>query len=226
MKERLKTWWGRRPRMTRGGKTALNLGLCALFLLWVWGMLGYPLPTARMEFRRLERESLMPRSEILWRYDGYSTIFVGRTGDCWTAGYLGPGSRGTDYMESGPLGDGPSPVPLTTLLEEQDEEGQPVTGNAMLFLQVPDEAARAVVRVTGRGDVAMVQHGGVGRTETFEGELQDNGVVYVWMGWPLDNYGRPGAIYSQGVAGMPYTLELYRADGSLLLEQAGTIPEP
>lgn len=214
----------RKHKLSRGGKTVRNLLVTLLLLFGIWTGTGAPLPTAELRLRRLERENLLPKSEILWRKEGCVSFLVGRTKNRWTAGYLGPGSRGTDYMESGPLGDGPSPVPLTTLLEEQDEEGQPVTGNAMLFLQVPDEAARAVVRVTGRGDVAVVQHGGVGRTETFEGELQDNGVVYVWMGWPLDNYGRPGAIYSQGVAGMPYTLELYRADGSLLLEQAGTIP--
>ena len=33
--------------------------------LWLWGMAGYPLPTVEMEFRRLERQKLLPASQIL-----------------------------------------------------------------------------------------------------------------------------------------------------------------
>lgn len=228
--------------MTRGGKTALNLGLCVLFLLWVLGMFGYPQPTARMEFRRLERENLMAKSEIVWQLDAkrniltgrfhqLADIFVGQTEDRWVGGYLywdRPDwySPAAAYLESWTLEDGPTPVPLSMLISEPDEAGQLSTGNAMLFLQVPEEAARAVVQVTGRSDAEVDRRSGTGRTENFEGEAQGNGVFYFWMGPNLPQVDGNRLTGGNDLFGLPYTLELYRADDSLLLEQAGTIPEP
>lgn len=64
-----KTWAERLPRLrwlSRGKKLALNLVLIAVAGLWLWGLAGYPLPTAEMAFRRLERQCLVPRSELVF----------------------------------------------------------------------------------------------------------------------------------------------------------------
>lgn len=215
----------KKRNLSRGGKTIRNLLATLLLLFGIWTGADGPLPGLEMRFRRLERENLLPESQILWQKEGYVSILVGRTEERWVAGYLREDDWTGGSLESWPLGDGPSPVPLTTMVEEPDEAGQPITGNAMLFLQVPDEAARAVVQVTGRSDVEVVRHGGQGRTETFEGEDQGNGVFYFWMGPGLPDSAGSGATYSEGLERCPYALKLYRADGSLLLEQAGILPE-
>lgn len=214
------------PRLSRGGKTARNLLLALLLACAIWAQCGCPLPTAEMEFRRLGRENLLPRSELLWRRHGVSEVLVGRAEGRWVTGYLDEGGRSGCVLECGPLNDGPSPVPLTQLLDGPGETGGTVAGNAMLFLLVPAEAARAEVRVTGRSDTAVVAHGGAGRTETFAGEPQGNGVFFFWMGWGEPDSMGGSSTYSSALPGLPYTLNLYREDEALLLRQEGTIPEP
>lgn len=64
----MKKWWKKLERalerISRGKKLAVNLALCAFLLVLIWSRFGYPLPTAELEFRRLERQSLMPPSQI------------------------------------------------------------------------------------------------------------------------------------------------------------------
>lgn len=64
MKDRWIKLWRSRPRLSRGWRTVRNLAvtLICLYVLWAWA--GYPLPTAELEFRRLERQSLLPPSEL------------------------------------------------------------------------------------------------------------------------------------------------------------------
>lgn len=52
------------PRLSRGWRTVRNLAvvLACLYGLWAWA--DYPLPTAELEFRRLERQNLLPPSEL------------------------------------------------------------------------------------------------------------------------------------------------------------------
>ena len=79
MREKLRTWWkqsalkawadGKLP-LSRGKKLVLNLVIVALAGLWLWGLADYPLPTAELEFRRLERASLEERSELVLSLDG------------------------------------------------------------------------------------------------------------------------------------------------------------
>ncbi|MCI9655269.1 MAG: hypothetical protein HFF45_04500 [Lawsonibacter sp.] len=54
----------KRWKLSRGKRTIINLVLSALLLVLTWGLMGCPLPTAEMEFRRMERTHLLPRSEI------------------------------------------------------------------------------------------------------------------------------------------------------------------
>ena len=55
----------KRWKLSRGKRTIINLVLSALLLVLTWGLMGYPLPTAELEFRRMERTHLLPRSEIV-----------------------------------------------------------------------------------------------------------------------------------------------------------------
>ena len=49
-----------------------NLAGIVLLALITWSCAGFPLPTAKMEFRRLERANQLPPSEIVWIVDGAS----------------------------------------------------------------------------------------------------------------------------------------------------------
>lgn len=64
----MKKWWKKLERalerVSRGKKLAVNLALCAFLLALIWSRFGYPLPTAELEFRRLERTHLLPPSEL------------------------------------------------------------------------------------------------------------------------------------------------------------------
>lgn len=60
--KKLKRW---HKNLNYQKKIALNLLLVALAGVVLWARAGYPLPTAEMEFRRLERQHMVPESEIL-----------------------------------------------------------------------------------------------------------------------------------------------------------------
>ena len=75
MREKLRTRWeqsalkawadGKLP-LSRGKKLVLNLVIVALAGLWLWGLADYPLPTAELEFRRMERRCMLPESELVF----------------------------------------------------------------------------------------------------------------------------------------------------------------
>lgn len=246
MKEKLKELWGCRPRLGRRGRTARNLLLALALAALIWGQFGYPLPTAEMEFRRLERTSLLPRSEIVlapptYRSDltvsGEDRTFVARDGteltlcgrwfvgvteDRATAALVG-GDRRNRMVSAVPLAEtGPTLVPLVDGGGDHArgywvEEG-PMEGgyhydyhnfSALLLLDVPEETARTELSTT-----------------------DEEGTPYLGTGWDLED-GRWLVGFEAGdghdrVIGwrpdQPYTLRLYGLDGSLLLEQSGTIP--
>ena len=60
--KKLKRW---HKNLSYQKKIALNLLLVALTGFVLWWRAGYPLPTAEMEFRRLERQHMVPESKIL-----------------------------------------------------------------------------------------------------------------------------------------------------------------
>lgn len=63
-KSGLKSWTAGKIHLSRGKKLALDLVIIVLAGGWLWGLAGCPLPTVEMEFRRLERQYLQPRSEV------------------------------------------------------------------------------------------------------------------------------------------------------------------
>lgn len=98
------------------------------------------------------------------------------------------------------------------------------TDNVLLFLQVPEEAAEAELTITGRIENLIEP------VETAPGEKMAEGV---WMfRYPIARElsadytaGRPVRYGGRSLEELPYTLELYREDGSLLWEQSGNLPD-
>jgi len=219
MKKKLKVLWTRRPRLGRGGKTVRNLLLALVLALLVWGQYGYPLPTAEMEFRRLERANLLPESEIIfnsvkdsplqWRGSilSFSTqrVVIGLEGDrVHVAGLR------YKILEVYPLSEGITPIPLYNLFVREVGLGSSDSGVPLLFLNVPAEAGRANVEIdaVGRSGEALRGRG--------EGWCLAPG-KWMFSVAPGDDFS--GEWYADGT----YTLRLYRADGSLLLEQSGRV---
>ena len=56
---------GPRRAPGRGVRTACNLALALLLAVSIWTACGWPLPTAELEYRRLERRNLMQPAQIL-----------------------------------------------------------------------------------------------------------------------------------------------------------------
>ena len=148
-------------------------------------------------------------------------IVIGRSGDQYSVGYLyEPLRSSTNTLEPWPVGEGPTPIPLSQPLHRNEMD----TDNVLLFLQVPEEAAEAELTITGRIENLIEP------VETAQGEKMAEGV---WMfRYPIAGElsadytaGRPVRYGGRSLEGLPYTLELYREDGSLLWEQSGNLPD-
>ena len=66
----MKKWWKKSKRrlesISRGDQTVFYLTWSVLLSFGIWMRLGCPLPTMELEFRRMERTRLLPRSEIVF----------------------------------------------------------------------------------------------------------------------------------------------------------------
>lgn len=224
----MRKWWSRLKRrlegVSRRDQTVFYLIWSVFLIFGIWLRMGYPLPTAELEFRRMERQNLLPRSEIVfnsekdcplrWRelpeldFGYYDDVMVG-AGDGYACIY------GPEYniVRTYHLAEGAVPVPMYDITAHwMPLPGFIEYGTPLLFLQVPEEADRALVEIEAEDHE--------GRELRYQGE-----------GWRLAP-GRwmfaaaPGDSFSgDWYAGGSYTLTLYRTDGSLLLEKSGTLPE-
>ena len=209
------------PKLSRGQKLARNLAASALAGVLAWAAAGYPLPTAELEFRRLERTHLLPESETVFSIRGSirwqdlpelnlpvrGGMVVG-VGD----GYVHTASLFLEEMDSWPLEEGVTPVPLyRTWVEEQESgpDGGKSTGVPVLFLQVPEETGRAELEVTAEDSESGLLHSqGEGRRLAPGRWLFSASPEHFSLGW---------------CSGGSYTLRLYRTDGSLLSEHSGIL---
>lgn len=190
------------PKLSRLGKTVRNFLICLVLLAVVWGAYGYPLPTKEMNFRRMEDYYMIPRGELVFRS---GDLFVDEgdgqavAGCVLTRKRLGAWQYGFIDIWICPIEDKPSPVATAD--------------DGLLFLRVPEEAARA--------EVVMMP--GQKETQTSVGEKVKGGV---WRFCLEQAYPNLVSEYSQhhGVEGRPYILRLYDAQNSLLLEQEGVVP--
>ena len=218
------------PRLGRKGKIVRNLLLTAVFAACIWGQYGCPLPTAELNFRRLEHKYLMEPSQIVFSQskgmdgdfqavDGtwltLSRTAVVGVGEEWVA--LGYDQRADGLMNAldyFPLEEGPTPVPMGSMtLWWVPRPGETAVSSPLLFVQMPEGA------VSGELEVEVTYR---------DRELHRDGLLFdlgdgVWMGavdTPEEGY------TPDWMEGGRYCLRLYDVQGALLLEQQGTIPEP
>ena len=244
MREKLRTWWkqsalkawadGKLP-LSRGKKLVLNLVIVALAGLWLWGLADYPLPTAELEFRRLERASLEERSELVLALDrerdvqardgtqfGFTRpMMVGVTEDRVLVGYSNRIDRPFDMLRRYEWEDGPTLVPLyPNMVSWVDTAQNGATGDRdhifespLLLVGVPREAVTGTLELT----VLDLE----GRSYPQECPVFDLGEG-IW----LTSVKAPWDVYSSNwCEGGTYTLRLYDQAGDLLLEQEGTVPK-
>lgn len=215
----MKKFW----KPSRGKQTALNLILAALVFTLIWGLSGYPLPAKEKEFRRMERENLLPRSELIFLDDGrekdlvpedenlvltlYQPTFIGIAGEKVTAAAFDGNGGMVDWY---PLEEGPTPVPFGYAHAVLYKPGFAEFLYPLMFIQVSQEAAQ--------GELSL--------------NLTYRETDYSWsgQGWNLGDgvwifpIKTPDTGYTDyWWQGARYTLTLYRADGSLLLEQRGRL---
>lgn len=223
----MRKWWSKLKRrlesVSRRDQTVFYLIWSVFLLFGIWLRMGYPLPTMELEFRRMERTCLLPRSEIVfnsgkdcplrWRelpeLDFVHDDVVVGAGD----GYACIYEPEYNHVKIYDLAEGAAPVPMYHMTAHwMPSPGTIKAGTPLLFLQVPEEADRAVVEIDAEDDEGKnLRYRGEGR-RLAPGQ---------WM-----FAAAPGDSFSGGwYAGGSYTLTLYRTDGSLLLEKSGTLPE-
>ena len=225
----------RRFRLSRGWQIARNLLLGLLLVVLAWGMAGYPLFLPRLEFRRLERENLLPRSEIVLeikkgthtyrapgsliynkRWSESSSQFVG-LGEgyavtCWLHPYTLDQSWAAQ-MRCWPFDEQEGEfklVPLASLFT--DWRNGDAWASHSLFpcrgIVVP-----ALPEGTAWAELAVLAKDGTEYREI--GSLEGEGV---WLfAFRSDTSG--------GIGGRPYTLTARDGDGNILAFQKGTVPE-
>lgn len=232
---KLRAWTEGKIHLSRGKKLALNLVLIAVAGLWLWGLAGYPLPTAEMEFRRLERASLEERSELVLSLgknlevqaqDGSRHIFVrpmmvGVTDDRVLVGYANRTDHPFDELRCYEREDGPTPVPLHPnfvswmgVVQEGQEDSFYSTAIPLLLVGVPREAA------CGEMELKI--------TEWEDGEFHQVAPLFdlgngIWLA-PVEQ--TEDVFNAAWYRRVDYTLKLYDSAGEPLLEKEGTIPEP
>lgn len=217
------------PRLGRRGKTVRNLALALLLAIPIWSQYGYPMPTAELEFRRLERRLLLPRSGIVYTFedwgrdtaDGsvflFNTWVVGAEEDFVRALYVNSSRR---IMYHIPRGEGADPVPLPignlAVTEILEDEGEYFSQNlgiraALLMLDVPagTAAARLKMDFRYRDQRCLIDADGVKVTDG------------VWI-FPIDT--PEGGYSGDWYQGEAYTLTCLDGAGDLLLGQEGIIP--
>ena len=210
----------RYKNLSRPKRAALNLALAAVLLFALWAYFGYPLPTAKMEFRRLESENMRKPSEITCHLEKdqnvvsdltVGDIFIGLSEDDVAVGYVQHRGRYGSNLEVWPLLDGPTPVPISCIKAPWDERNQWWTSHAMCFVNVPEEAVRAQVVLTGEPFPSNLTNG----------QWMENGVFAFRFVSRDDELARP--CNSEDFIGVSYRLWLYDEKNTLILEQEGTI---
>ena len=237
MREKLRTRWDRSAlkawaegkfRLSRGKKLVLNLVIIALAGVWLWGLAGYPLPTAEMEFRRLERQSMLPASEILWDTgaEGHGQEARGEVPswhllDHWVVGQRDGvltaamiEGEGDAFLECYPQGPAPYPVPLANGILSISRAGTLSAAAALAFFGVPEGAVRAELELEPADPVGASGWSG-------EGWSLGSGR---WL-FPTRPEGR-SSFSGRWYEGGSYVLRLYDGADRLLLEKAGTLPLP
>ena len=194
------------PKLSYKQKTLRNIVMMILLFVFVWMNEDYPMPTAEMNFRRLERRLLLGGSEIVLRIPGGTgdEIFVSRgethilvaEADRRDTAMIGYWSLG-ELLEIKLF-----PVGTYAYMEETGTV-RAVRGAAAL--DMPEEAYRAELFVECEGTVYRA-----------EGEKCEGGV---WLFTLTEGY------ILNSLTGESYELMVYDAQNQPLLRQEGVFPK-
>lgn len=240
------------PRLSRGWRTVRNLAvvLACLYALWAWA--DYPLPTAELEFRRLERTHLIPRSEIVFSNGAGNgdTLWLSRNGSFsgwsvfaldgtelhlrgrWVAGVRGDRAvlarldrfSYDGFIREIPLDGGPVLAPLVRHDWYLDTNGYWVTQGPG---ETPEGHPAYVYEY--HNFCAFLLFGAPEETVRAELTVLDGGTERTGGGWALGNglwlLGVEDGEARDRVSEIPYTLRLYDAADTLLTERSGTLWE-
>jgi len=150
----------KRTPWPRWAKSLRNLTAALLLLAAAWEALDMPLP-AGAEFRRLERQSLAPPSEIAAAVptgDPFAPKVLIGLGQGWAvAGAPYPLSSTLSDLDVYPLSDGPALIPLPQTVARPDNAGHPQFYAAYAALCPPSDAARAVLTLHNEDGDFMVE---------------------------------------------------------------------
>lgn len=253
MKHWLKALWAKCPRLSRGWRIVRNLAVMAAALFAMWCMAGCPMPTAELEFRRLERRCMLPESELVFATpERYRAPYPGASQDrtvttldgmevtledCHFAGVteelavVGRVRRGLLWAESGSLqGYARDGRPLLLPLGWREWE------LPRAYWITEERGAGGGVHYTYHNVAPLVLLDVPEEAERAEVRLElqvgEESLPYETTCWNMG-----GGVWLVGAsradelepvpwAGGAYALRLYDGAGALLLEQEGTIPEP
>lgn len=250
----MKRWW-KKPeraleRTSRGKKLAVNLALCAFLLVLIWSRFGYPLPTAELEFRRLEREVLMPRSEIVFSNGARSrdgrrvsksdrSVFALDGTELYLRGRYFAGTREdravlacldrsyNSFIREFPLDGGPVLAPLARHDWYLDVNGYWVTEGPG---KTPE--GEPCYEYKYHNFSAFLLFGAPEGTVRAELTVLDGGAERTGGGWALENglwllgvEDREAREARDRVSEIPYTLRLFDASDTLLAERSGRLWE-
>lgn len=248
MREKLLKLWRSRPRLGRRGKLGADLLASALAACLLWAAADYPLPTAELEFRRMERTHLMPRNEIVFTngarsqdglrlsksdgsvfaLDGTELHLQGR----WVAGTREDRAvlacldddSSSRFIRGSSLDGGPALAPLA-------RSDRYLHHNGYWVSQGPGETPE------GHPDYGYEYHnfsafllfGAPEGTARAELTVLDGGVERTGGGWALENglwlLGVEDGPAREQVSQIPYTLRLFDASDTLLAERSGRLWE-
>ena len=195
-------------------RAARNLLLALLLLAALWYVKGCPLPTQEMEFRRMERQRLAGRSEIIFRCESQGEAMLGRPdmllGVTDTAVHT---SSDTHPLNVWPRdADGPTLVVLPSELELQ-----PVFTVGLAAVDPPEGTAAARLTIT-------LSVNDWAEDYTVEGERQ--GAVWLFTLAQRQTEDALRELERQALSYLthqeaetslyPYTVEFFDADGALL----------
>ena len=216
------------PKLGRGGKIVRNLVLVAGLVLVIWAQYGCPLPTLEMEFRRAERENLLPPSEIVLStgritvahshepYDPVPKVtqeqILGLGDDYAVAFWQNSSLRGASELVCWSFEEQEGQVklvPLRHAVSDTRDENWPEREScvAVAALELPEGTAR--------GEMTVEAQEGLYQEES---EVLERNLCLFAFQSRLSSYSY------DWVQGLPYTLRCYDEAGELLLEQAGTVP--
>lgn len=252
MREKLLKLWRGRPRLGRRGRIVVDLLASVLAACLLWAAAGFPLPTAELEFRRMERTHLMPRSEIvftngagngdtLWlsrgdSFSGWSVFALDGTElhlqGRWVAGTREEravlarldGNFSVSFIRASSLDGGPALAPLA-------RSDRYLHHNGYWVSRGPGETPEGhpAYGYEYHNFSAFLLFGAPEGTARAELTVRDGGVERAGGGWALENglwlLGVEDGPARELVSEIPYTLRLYDASDTLLAERSGRLWE-